>query len=172
MIFDRNGRELDRKTTAPWIYSAVAADLDGDGRAEAVTGRSDGSLQVSCPPANGFRPWSVSVGGRPVGLAVLDRALYAGTLPGQVVKVGFDGKLRAAATLPAPLAAMCVCGDSLLAAGRDGILYELSGAPAVVKRYAYIHDPGEAQAPLLAGGSGFAVLGSSDRIYIIGQEAF
>lgn len=172
LIFDRNGRELDRKTTAPWIYSAVAADLDGDGRAEAVTGRSDGSLQVSCPPANGFRPWSVSVGGRPVGLAVLDGALYAGTLPGQVVKVGFDGKLRAAATLPAPLAAMCVCGDSLLAAGRDGILYELSGAPAVVKRYAYIHDPGEAQAPLLAGGSGFAVLGSSDRIYIIGQEAF
>lgn len=140
-IFDAAGNNVGDKIVANWTNCALALDLDGDGKKEAVLGRAGHLLDIRTVKRGGssLPREIVPLGGEPLALAEIPgggaEKLAVAVSDGHVQI--FDGQLRERhfRRFAAPLRGMTVCGDALFALCEDGSLYELDRTARIRRRY-------------------------------------
>ncbi len=171
IFFHSDGKPMARPTRSPGCDAVAAADLNGDGKAEALLGRHDGYLY--CFNWNGryqAELWNANVGGPVSGLTALPGGkTLAVTRSGNSAVVDAAGKPLAFHYFPAELTGLAVDGDFILATCRDGFAYALDQEGKPLRRYSFddsftsIHQPGAA-----ISGNKVAVFGG-DRLNIFSR---
>jgi hypothetical protein len=136
-IVNSRGKKLKAILSSPGDWTVKVADINGDGRKEAIWGREDGYIKVMRPCKSEKRyMWEANVGGLPTGIEVLPgKRIAVSTENNSVVFLSASGNRIKTVYLPEYLLGIKLAGKSLYAACRDGYVYKLSAQGTVVAKY-------------------------------------